>query len=159
MDKTLALQLQIRNNAEEVSSALSEIQKWEKKMKDKDSKLKSKKVSIGEKIRSVSTRAGGTVPIRTELKHRSITYTLPNLLPPKPAPVTPLATATPATIVQGFIPETTTSNVPRALGQFAYIDSEETERERGNTEFKAGNFTAAVKCYTKCLGLKVIIFI
>jgi hypothetical protein len=31
---------------------------------------------------------------------------------------------------------------------------EETERELGNAEFKAGNFSAAVKCYTKCLGLK-----
>lgn len=28
------------------------------------------------------------------------------------------------------------------------------ERERGNAEFKVGNFHAAVKCYTKCLGLK-----
>ena len=44
--------------------------------------------------------------------------------------------------------------VPRALGNYQTRDLEECERERGNSEFKAGNFTAAVKCYTKCLGLK-----
>lgn len=45
-------------------------------------------------------------------------------------------------------------SVPAARGQYQARDLEETERERGNAEFKAGNFTAAVKCYTKCLGLK-----
>jgi hypothetical protein len=34
-------------------------------------------------------------------------------------------------------------------------DAETAERERGNEEFSAGNFNAAVKSYTKCLGLKV----
>ena len=34
-------------------------------------------------------------------------------------------------------------------------DIEAFERDRGNEEFKKGNFTAAVKCYTKCLGVKV----
>jgi hypothetical protein len=46
--------------------------------------------------------------------------------------------------------------VPKALGQYQDIDSEEVERERGNLEFKNGNFSAAIKSYTKCLGLKVI---
>jgi Tfp pilus assembly protein PilF len=45
-------------------------------------------------------------------------------------------------------------HVPRALGTYQQRDAEEEERERGNTEFKNGNFTAAVKSYTKCLGLK-----
>lgn len=44
--------------------------------------------------------------------------------------------------------------VPTALGNYQVRDVEEVERERGNAEFKGGNFTAAVKCYTKCLGLK-----
>jgi tetratricopeptide (TPR) repeat protein len=44
--------------------------------------------------------------------------------------------------------------VPAARGTYEARDVEEIERERGNTEFKAGNFTAAVKCYTKCLGMK-----
>jgi tetratricopeptide (TPR) repeat protein len=44
--------------------------------------------------------------------------------------------------------------VPQARGSYQARDLEETERERGNAEFKAGNFTAATKCYTKCLGMK-----
>ena len=44
--------------------------------------------------------------------------------------------------------------MPKARGQYTARDLEEAERERGNGEFKAGNFTAAVKCYTKCLGMK-----
>ena len=45
--------------------------------------------------------------------------------------------------------------IPRARGVASTQDIEVFERERGNEEFKSGNFTAAVKCYTKCLGLKV----
>ncbi len=44
--------------------------------------------------------------------------------------------------------------VPTARGNYQDKDLEEFERERGNAEFKVGNFTAAVKSYTKCLGLK-----
>jgi tetratricopeptide (TPR) repeat protein len=44
--------------------------------------------------------------------------------------------------------------VPQARGSYQARDLEESERERGNAEFKAGNFTAATKCYTKCLGMK-----
>jgi len=44
--------------------------------------------------------------------------------------------------------------VPAARGTYEARDLEESERERGNAEFKGGNFTAAVKSYTKCLGLK-----
>lgn len=47
-----------------------------------------------------------------------------------------------------------TVSVPVALGKYEAKDLEESERERGNAAFKAGNFSAAVKCYTKCLGLK-----
>lgn len=46
-------------------------------------------------------------------------------------------------------------SVPKALGTYQEKEAEEVERERGNTEFKNGNFAAAVKSYTKCLGLKV----
>ena len=44
--------------------------------------------------------------------------------------------------------------VPKALGKASNVDIETYERERGNAEFKTGNFANAIKCYTKCLGLK-----
>jgi hypothetical protein len=49
------------------------------------------------------------------------------------------------------------AQVPRARGVPSGKDTETVEREKGNEEFQAGNFTAAVKSYTKCLGLKVTI--
>lgn len=64
---------------------------------------------------------------------------------------------TPASIVNIPSQGETVANivVPQARGRFEQRDLEEAERERGNAEFKLGNFTAAVKSYTKCLGLKV----
>lgn len=49
--------------------------------------------------------------------------------------------------------------VPKALGVHTDVDPEEAERDRGNLDFKNGNFTAAVKSYTKCLGMKVLLFL
>jgi hypothetical protein len=46
--------------------------------------------------------------------------------------------------------------VPRARGAASAVDAEAAERERGNDAFNAGNFAAAVKAYTKCLGMKVL---
>ena len=45
MDKTLKVQQQIRLNAEEVSSYLTDLAKWEKTMKTKESNLKGKPLS------------------------------------------------------------------------------------------------------------------
>jgi len=65
---------------------------------------------------------------------------------------------TPSSIVASTAPLRSTAAesvaVPSARGTYEAKDLEESERERGNAEFKGGNFTAAVKCYTKCLGLK-----
>lgn len=64
---------------------------------------------------------------------------------------------TPASLVGAALSDSSSLSqpVPAARGHFEQRDFEEIERERGNAEFKSGNFTAAVKCYTKCLGLKV----
>lgn len=63
MDKTLALQLQIRQNSEEISSALTELSSWEKNISIKDKKVTSKPKPIRE---TLPRSGGGTVPIRSE---------------------------------------------------------------------------------------------
>lgn len=63
MDKTLALQLQIRQNAEEISSALGDMTSWEKKMKEKDKLIRRGMPIPGKSVRKV-TREGGTVPLK-----------------------------------------------------------------------------------------------
>jgi len=46
------------------------------------------------------------------------------------------------------------ATVPKARGVHVDRDAETAQREAGNKEYGQGNFTAAVKSYTKCLGLK-----
>jgi RNA polymerase II-associated protein 3 len=65
---------------------------------------------------------------------------------------TTAAAPTPASIV-GNVPRRVTAPVPRALPRPAGLDPELEEREKGNAHFKAGSFAAAVKCYTRCLGM------
>jgi hypothetical protein len=139
MDKALQMQLQIRQNADEISSALKEIKTWESKMKTK------KSCSIPPRKRVVPQRsAGGTVPLRSFA----------------PAPLLASPALTPASIIDNALQNVNDSfpipvSVPKAKGHYTEKDLEEFERDRGNNEFKIGNFSNAVKAYTKCLGLKV----
>lgn len=59
MDKTLQIQMQIRQNADEISSALKDMKQWEKNMKGKDKKLHEQKKTVPRRS------GGGTVPLRT----------------------------------------------------------------------------------------------
>ena len=64
---------------------------------------------------------------------------------------------TPATMADRVAPHVTAQvsrSVPKARGMFADIDAETAERDLGNAQFKKGNFAAAVKSYTRCLGLR-----
>lgn len=63
MDKTLQVQLQIRQNAEEISTALKDIGSWEKRMKQKDRQLQENPSKV---LKSLKPRSGGTVPLRSQ---------------------------------------------------------------------------------------------
>jgi hypothetical protein len=64
MDKTLALQMQIRQNAEEVASALREVQGWQKVVQKKDQALR-KKAPVQVRVKDGAVRSAvGTVSIR-----------------------------------------------------------------------------------------------
>lgn len=143
MEKALALQLQIRQNAEEISSTLSDMTSWEKKMKEKDTALRRGQPLSA--VRPRKTREGGTVKVASKTTTAAVNPIQKPLL-------------TPASLIDTVAPHAPSSSsvsVPFARGRYEQRDLEEAERELGNAEFKAGNFTAAVKCYTKCLGLKV----
>jgi hypothetical protein len=73
MDKTLAVQLQIRQNAEEISSALRDISSWEKNIGKKDSTLKksTKTTVMSSKLKEnkedgipIARSGGGRVPLK-----------------------------------------------------------------------------------------------
>jgi tetratricopeptide (TPR) repeat protein len=55
MDKTVQVQYQIRQNAEEISSYLRDLQVWEKKMVKKNSEIKKVRDTRNEKVREVGT--------------------------------------------------------------------------------------------------------
>jgi hypothetical protein len=121
--------------------------KWEKNI---NSKIVRKKVTSSDK-RNQSVRLGsGTVKIMGCSSGNNIEAPL------RSNDLLMESELTPATLVKGFvIPSTAPAVVPAARGMASLNDAETAERERGNNEFRIGNFTAAIKSYTKCLGLKV----
>lgn len=64
MDKTIQIQTQIRHNAEEISSALSEMQKWEKQMRSRDSNIKAAHAKAARVPRAPIRSGVGTVPVQ-----------------------------------------------------------------------------------------------
>lgn len=60
----------------------------------------------------------------------------------------------PATIAGEFLPSSAAINVARPSKEISALDGEAAQRERGNEEYKNGNFAAAIKAYTICLGMK-----
>jgi hypothetical protein len=71
MDKTIQLQAQIRQNADEVSNYLSDMLKWEKEIERKDKNMK-KKVNNQNTKKINSIRDGGGTVVSFEDKGLSI---------------------------------------------------------------------------------------
>ena len=113
-------------------------------MKDAKKNPKHKKIITKPPLR----QGFGTVPVR---------ITPISASQDKEKDSTTLDSVTPSDIVNHALQTNVDNNiqVPKARGQYFFKDPEEEERNRGNQEFKNGNFPAAVKFYTKCLGLKV----
>lgn len=141
MDKTLAIQLQIRQNAEEISSALKGINGWEKAVQKKDKSL-LRKAAVPVRTQGTQgtqgTRAGGTVPIRTtpvsnKEEHKDLT---------------------PASLVQVQVQKggaAEEEEVPQAVGVYEHKDQCEACRLQGNAAYASGAFPLAVAHYTSAL--------
>lgn len=144
----MKVQAQIRQNAEEVSSYLTEMSKWEKSAYKNVAKR-----GISSAPRASAIRPGsGTVKVIEKTSTNFIIETKGVSESSSTFDLTPASLAerhSSATEAPIF------SIVPIARGIANVKDVETVERERGNTEYESGNFTAAIKSYTKCLGLKV----
>lgn len=68
MDKTLQIQTQIRHNAEEISTALSEMGKWEKQMKNRDGNIKAAHMKAARVPRAPIRSGVGTVPVQDKVE-------------------------------------------------------------------------------------------
>ena len=138
----MKLQSQIRQNAEEMSSYISDLQKWEKTVSSKDKQLAS----------------------RQPKESRNVIIAAPN----RPEPVTLPSSSvnnklstdilTPASLADKHgILSVSVASVPKASTEISSANMELKVREFGNEQYQKGNFAEAVKLYTKCLGLKVCI--
>ena len=64
VDRTLQIQTQIRHNAEEISSALSEMSKWEKQIRHRDDNIKDAHAKAARIPRAPIRSGVGTVPVQ-----------------------------------------------------------------------------------------------
>jgi tetratricopeptide (TPR) repeat protein len=142
MKNSMKMQAQIRHNAEEMSTYLTDLQKWEAKAAKKDKEIGKTRPKV---VKSVPQPVAAHVSSAT----------------PSSAPAaTPLAEKgnellTPASLVaMHSITEVAAAAVPKATGEVSAGGMEAKVREHGNNEYKKGNFVEAVKLYTKCIGLK-----
>mmetsp|Transcript_8089 Transcript_8089/g.13454 ORF Transcript_8089/g.13454 Transcript_8089/m.13454 type:complete len:477 (+) Transcript_8089:51-1481(+) len=167
MDKTLQLQNQIRHNATEISTALSRMSKWEKEIGNRDGNIKKAHAKAMRVPRAPIRSGVGTVPIKVEKavttapthtngEDTALWQTPSTIVAQDPAGTNAVTAGGEATHKDCVLPvqRMGTGVVPKARGEYHARDIEEAEREHGNAEFKMGNFTAAVKSYTKCLGMK-----
>lgn len=195
MDNALKIQSQIRQNADEVSSFLTDLSKWEKESEKKFSKKASAHKKSAPGPPSVR-ESGGIVPVaptqrsadkpvksasRTAADHtydrgykkwesfkedddeertradRSNEYAAHSnaetAMTTEPTAASG-AVLTPATLFSSFATPVVVEPISRPKGDCKVVDAELKMRELGNEEFRNGNFLAAVKCYTKCLGMK-----
>lgn len=170
----MKVQAQIRRNAEEVSSYLSEMSKWESRIKHRVTKDRktttdpnylpvregSGTVKVVDKVVETASPSNSTYFTKHdhELDERSQCNISLDGNSGNGCPKTNYSeNLTPASLVQRKLHKLPPcATVPAARGQANLKDIETTERERGNVEFESGNFRAAAKSYTRCLGLKVI---
>ena len=171
MEKTLQIQSQIRNNAEELSSYLTDITKWEATMKIEESK--GKKVSK----QTTNDRDNHDKQPENKVKLRELGTTKKNFLELSSSPPESIKNqlssdqstnkgsssstnvkinngdATPA-MKSSPNHQQTEITVSRARGTTSLDDCEVREKELGNEAFRRGDLQAAVRAYTRCLGLK-----
>ena len=135
-EKSIQIQHQIRANATELAEYVSDLRTWESKANS--GQLKSKK-KIDTRIREIGT-------IKVVVKHNN-----------NDNDNDVEAFKSRNDIFSNHINNTTTTTttVPKARGNSEIVDGEALERQRGNTSYEQGNFAAAVKSYTTCLGMKV----
>jgi len=142
MKKSINMQAQIRQNAEEMSDYMSDLNKWEVKAAKKDKEVGKQRPKV---VKS-SAKDKESAVYEAPTNSTDISVALPNK---------GNEALTPASLVAiHSIPEVAPAAVPKASGEVSAGGMEAKVREHGNSEYKKGNFVEAVKLYTKCIGLK-----
>ncbi|XP_058047543.1 RNA polymerase II-associated protein 3 isoform X3 [Ahaetulla prasina] len=147
-NKAIELQLQIRQNAEELQDFVKDLESWEKDIKEKDHDLRHQSGTAEKDLPPIRNEAykkkkskGSKQTIEENKKNKIKSYDYEAW-----------AKLDVDKILEEFDKEDTThDSVSDSEEDGIHIDTEKAlaEKEKGNTYFKQKNYDAAVECYTK----------
>ena len=143
-DQAIRIQHQIRANATELAEYVHDLRSWE--VKANNGQLKSKK-KIETRVREV-----GTIKIINKNNNNDNTEEYKAFQSRNHIFTKTIASNNNTNSNNNDIDKLI---VPKARGNSDNVDGESLERQRGNTAYEQGNFAAAVKSYTTCLGMLV----
>ena len=136
-NQSLKIQHQIRANATELAEYVQDLKSWEAKANTGQLKPKKK---VETRVREV-----GTIKVINKSNSNENT-----------AEYKAFKTRNdifPTNINKNSNNDIDKLTVPKARGNSENVDGESLERQRGNEAYEQGNFAAAVKAYTTCLGI------
>ena len=180
--KSLEVQAQIRRNAEETSSYLSDVSKWEKEFKKKDAELRAKKkkkkkappprnsapksttydpTAIRESGGLISTGFTNASPEDYQIPQEALDSMKKSTHDPTTDEQTHRGvmlgggtgnSLTPASAVKAASAYDGKTPIPKPKPRKSRESLEDEERVRGNEAYKNRDFDLAIKSYTRCLG-------
>ncbi|XP_013929210.1 PREDICTED: RNA polymerase II-associated protein 3 isoform X1 [Thamnophis sirtalis] len=150
-NKAIELQLQIRQNAEELQDFVKDLESWEKDIKEKDHDLRHQSGTAEKDLPPIRNEAykKKKSKVKTVSKQTSEENKKNKI---KSYDYEAWAKLDVDKILEEFDKEDTThDSVSDSEEDGIRIDTEKalTEKEKGNTYFKQRNYDAAIECYTK----------
>ncbi|XP_018417092.1 PREDICTED: RNA polymerase II-associated protein 3 [Nanorana parkeri] len=155
-NKALELQLQMKQNAEELQDFMRELESWEKDIKEKDSSLRTQTGASEETlppIRNKDYRKKKKCKSKdsTEKKHEKSKKPKRKLLDYEYWDKMDVEKALQEIDKEDNTNESVSTESDSADDDGIVIDKENalSEKEKGNNYFRAGNYDEAVQCYTR----------
>ncbi|XP_070803327.1 RNA polymerase II-associated protein 3 isoform X1 [Pituophis catenifer annectens] len=150
-NKAIELQLQIRQNAEELQDFVKDLESWEKDIKEKDHDLRHQSGTAEKDLPPIRNEAykKKKSKVKTDSKQTSEENKKNKI---KSYDYEAWAKLDVDKILEEFDKEDTThDSVSDSEEDGIHIDTEKAlaEKEKGNTYFKQRNYDAAIECYTK----------
>uniref|UniRef100_A0A0B8RWG4 RNA polymerase II-associated protein 3 n=1 Tax=Philothamnus irregularis TaxID=1899461 RepID=A0A0B8RWG4_9SAUR len=150
-NKAIELQLQIRQNAEELQDFVKDLESWEKDIKEKDHDLRHQSGTAEKDLPPIRNEAykKKKSKVKTVSKQTSEENKKNKI---KSYDYEAWAKLDVDKILEEFDKEDTThDSVSDSEEDGIHIDTEKAlaEKEKGNTYFKQRNYDAAIECYTK----------
>ena len=139
MQNSIAAQARMRRSAEEQSDFMKDLGDWEESIKEKDTEL----IRVGFKRPQLKQKDAGKDPGSFFSKKEGLVESAP--------PPCQINVGEKSFLSGSDSPQKHRNNAE--LVPTSKEPSEEEVRRRGNDRFGAGDYEAATRCYTRCLGI------